>query len=650
MGEKSKKIRDVNVIVEKLKEKPLRFFQLLFPDRTSIVIFLLAFSLLLTFWQVGLLLNDEWVSANQLTNLKNGSLTVDVIKYGSDRGIYNVSGRPIGAYTHALPFFALPVYYALSAVAHLVNLRLFFMLLWLVSVFTLLYYCQLGGTTKKTKYVLVILTMLFFSVNVLLYLYPALDKQYSFLYTPLDFARWGEVIALNFLNIVATSIVILIIYRLFNQIFVNEKIGFIAALTVLIGTPFSVWALTGKDHSLSLLFITLGLFLFYHYATNSISNPLNTNQRHHKYLAFSMIGLAVWVRAEAAVPLFFALFLSEVLYVYRTNTARQQILNIIKIVVVIALSLTPFFINNYLLFENIFFPPMKASTDVIIAGSTKINETAPVATQIQVRTVLILESASKIPHIFETMFMHYQEIPRNFLPLFFHNDNPTLMSIFEICPLLMFSMLMLYRFLLILIRRNAGAIIKREYYLHFLFFVFIIVHIMIYSEQTSTNLAIGQWDPRYFLPIYVPMLFFSISFLRDYGVFDKLKEITTTLVSCISMLTPSLIFAFVVFGNRDFYNLFMLCEILAWIAIVILAGSFIHMLIKKNERSKKLFAYAIGFSLFSTFFWLFNFGFMFGKCPSAGFVLPAMTHLHGQMAYHTGIVFSMKKVIPITWT
>ena len=73
----------------------------IFPDRTAIVIFLLAFTLLLTFWQVGLLLNDEWITANQLTNLKNGSLTVEVIKYGGDWGIYDMSGRPVGAYTHA---------------------------------------------------------------------------------------------------------------------------------------------------------------------------------------------------------------------------------------------------------------------------------------------------------------------------------------------------------------------------------------------------------------------------------------------------------------------------------------------------------------------------------------------------------------------
>lgn len=139
--------------IVKLREKTSRFFALLFPDRTSLIIFLLAFSMLITFWQVGLLINDEWISANQLTNLKHGSLTVETIKYGDDRGIYNIGGRPIGAYTHALPFFALFIYYALSAVNYIIHLRLFFILLWLLSVIALLYYYR---GTKKTRYILAI--------------------------------------------------------------------------------------------------------------------------------------------------------------------------------------------------------------------------------------------------------------------------------------------------------------------------------------------------------------------------------------------------------------------------------------------------------------------------------------------------------------
>jgi hypothetical protein len=68
-----------------------------------------------------------------------------------------------------------------------------------------------------------------------------------------------------------------------------------------------------------------------------------------KYLAFAMVGLEVWVRPEAAVPLFCALVLTELLFVYRNNKA--QLLNIAKIVFVILISLLPFFINNTLLFE-----------------------------------------------------------------------------------------------------------------------------------------------------------------------------------------------------------------------------------------------------------------------------------------------------------
>jgi hypothetical protein len=58
-----------------------------------------------------------------------------------------------------------------------------------------------------------------------------------------------------------------------------------------------------------------------------------------------------------------------------------------------------------------------------------------------------------------------------------------------------------------------------------------------------------------------------------------------------------------------------------------------------------MFAYAIGLSIFSTFFWLFNIGFMWGKAPCAGFVLPVMNRIHGLIAYHAGLKFFMDTVL-----
>jgi len=132
-----------------------------------------------------------------------------------------MSGRPVGAYTHALPVFALPVYYALSAGDYILNLRLFFIIVWLLAVCALIYYYS---GTKRTKYMLAILALLFFATNLILYFFPALYGFWSFLHYPLEFARWGDIAAINLLNIVAMCIVILIVYRLFKRIFDSERI------------------------------------------------------------------------------------------------------------------------------------------------------------------------------------------------------------------------------------------------------------------------------------------------------------------------------------------------------------------------------------------------------------------------------------------
>jgi hypothetical protein len=360
-----------------------------------------------------------------------------------------------------------------------------------------------------------------------------------------------------------------------------------------------------------------------------------------------MVGLEVWVRAEAAVPLFCALILTELLFVYRNNTARAQLLNMTKIVFVILISLLPFFINNYLLFGNIFFPPMKATADVIVTG--KIDETAPFLHQIIDRLILIAESISRIPAAFEKMFGNYHLLPRNMVAFILHNDNPTLMSIFEVCPILIFALLMLYRFF-VLLRSNARAILKKESYLPFLFLCLIIVHILIYSRQTGIEYGLGQWDYRYFMPIYVPLLYFAISALREYNVFDKVKEVVTALTSCIVVLTPALIIGVCVFGNitgsNNVYTLGIMCKILAWIAIAFLVVSFGFLALKQSDLSKELFAYAVGVSIFSTFLWLVSIGFMWGKAPSAGFVLPVMNYIHGLIAYHAGLKFFMDTVLP----
>jgi len=362
-----------------------------------------------------------------------------------------------------------------------------------------------------------------------------------------------------------------------------------------------------------------------------------------------MVGLEVWVRAEAAVPLFCALILTELLFVYRSNTARAQLQNIAKIGAVILISLLPFFINNYLLFGNIFFPPMKATADVIVTG--KIDETAPFLHQIVERLILIAESISRIPDAFENMFGNYHLLPKNMVAFILHNDDPTLMSIVEVCPILIFALLMLYR-LFVVLRRNARAILDKERYLPFLFLCIIIVHILIYSGQTGIDYGLGQWDYRYFMPVYIPLLYFAISALREYGVLDKdkVKEVVTALASCIVILTPALIVGVCVFGtitgNNDFYTLCIMCKIIAWIAIAFLVVSFGFLALKRSERSKELFAYATGFSIFSSFFWLFSIGFMWGKAPCAGFVLPVMNYIHGLIAYHAGLKFFMDTVMP----
>ena len=173
---------------------------------------------------------------------------------------------------------------------------------------------------------------------------------------------------------------------------------------------------------------------------------------------------------------------------------------------------------------------------------------------------------------------------------------------------------------------------------------------LIYSGQTDPFYNIGTWDYRYFLPIYVPLLFFAFSFLRPYSVLANVEAVGTSLTSCIVILTPALLVGVCIFGSitgsNDFYTLCIMCKIIVWTAIAFLVLSFGFLALRRNEQSKEVFAFAIGLSIFSTLFWLFNIGFMWGKAPSTGFLLPAMNYIHGLIAYHAGLRFFMDAVLP----
>ena len=77
---------------------------------------------------------------------------------------------------------------------------------------------------------------------------------------------------------------------------------------------------------------------------------------------------------------------------------------------------------------------MKATADVIVTG--KIDDTAPFLHQIVERILLIIESITRIPDAFESMFGHYHLLPGNMVALVVHKNDPTLMAIFEVCPIL----------------------------------------------------------------------------------------------------------------------------------------------------------------------------------------------------------------------
>lgn len=100
------------------------------------------------------------------------------------------------------------------------------------------------------------------------------------------------------------------------------------------------------------------------------------------------------------------------------------------------------------------------------------------------------------------------------------------------------------------------------------------------------------------------------------------------------IVTAALIVGVCVFGtitgNNDFYTLCIMCKIIAWITIASLVASFGYLALRWSDRSKDMFAYAIGF--------------IYSKAPCTGSAHPVMNRIHGLIAYHAGLKFFMGTV------
>lgn len=311
--------------VKKSKMKKINKF--VESNQLSLLVFFSSMFLFIIFAGTRLFFSDEGIILDQFYNLINGSLALKIAKINVEKGIFMTIGTNLyGKFSYSLLILSLPTYYILKIIDHIYSAHLFILQLWAVIGGIVVF---LSGKIRNIKHPKV--------WGIAAYLILVITNQYFF--KPIYFPKWGELLSIEFTNIIISSFLILIIYLFFRNFFSN-KIAIFASFFIMFATPIPFYAITLKHHNLTLL-LTLLSFYFFYKSYEKKDNKLI-------YLAYISAGLCVWTRIlDGSVLLVSLLIIDFVIF-------RRSIKYISSISLVILISLLPFFVFNYLILGDPF--------------------------------------------------------------------------------------------------------------------------------------------------------------------------------------------------------------------------------------------------------------------------------------------------------
>ncbi|MEI7826646.1 MAG: hypothetical protein WCI87_02470 [Euryarchaeota archaeon] len=589
-------------------------YRYVLPSDTAALLFYASLAICIAIWNVNIFINDEVTLAAQLYNLVHGALSIETtptriyegLSFGSSAPIlgFSFEGHMYAFYTHALAVFAAPFYAFLYLISVTVGIRLFFACVWSFSIFMVSWLLgRLWGRPRLGRDLGVIGALVLLIIN----------GYVATLLSPLIFDQWGALMAIQLFNILATAAVVLLSLRIFTRYFADGRVAAFGAAYLLIATPLTFWAVSAKDHTASVLLIVASIWCLYTY--------LLDGKKSYRYLSYILVGMSFWVRVFDAVPLLIAIILTDLL------TSEGRIKALITAAVTISLAMVPYFINNYLLFGNPFLSPVYLSAHLDIAQQTS-SATANTGST-------LLATIQRIPTLFFSTWnvQSFPDWPQHLYHALFYINMPVTLSLFQLCPLLIIPLFAAVPYVTQkLIRYKTGALrlkIDKKRAIALTFFVYIIAHLIIYAPIQEQGFGL---DMRYFLPLYIPLLFFTLASIRGVLVYEaRIKRAFAAAwtifvgavlgyaalsASAISGLISALSFPFI--GTLG-------------VITAALMAVFMPYFVGYRKRAKEL-ALLVGFATFVSSYWLVVACWVWQKTPIGvarpGMMLPLAEVIH----------------------
>jgi len=486
------------------------------PFRVHILVFILAFLAALTFAHPAFLVNDEWITGNQLSQLKQGHQPfINEGKYGTftngtSTTYFTVRNNYLG-YPLLFPILSLPAVWLVDLFGD--NFIFFITYLWtflLIGLALLLNrffpeYTYLGKWRWTSG--LIMLTFVGFFANL-------------FFYQP--FSLTGdkgspEIMAIVFTNILMFAFLAVIIFEILRMIVINPRYAFFGTIVCLSSSSYLFWTTYCKDHVLIALILSIVLLFVIRYLTTDKPSSLAGG--------FSFGGLLIWARPELGVFIVLALCVLFIFHLRSSKTkncsdSQRQWFLLSPIFTL--LGALPFFINNYLVSKNIFIPAfvLTAENSLSQNGLGESSPTLSFAVEDTIHALLQVNSMTRVTPL--------STLPADLYGVFFSPESGS-MGILPLVPVFLASVMILP----ILLMRTRIQFDSREKMILGTLVLFSFAMFCAYANRIAglnTDLGIVP-DIRYLSPVYLPLTIIGLM------IFSKIPRITARPINLLAWMS-----------------------------------------------------------------------------------------------------------------
>ena len=557
--------------------------------RIPVLVFLGSILLALTLMNPQILINDEWITANQLAQLSQGHQVIvnegkyGVYENGTPYNYFKVKNNLLG-YSIFLPAISLPALKIIEilGISFSYLLVVFSTILLILLALIIDLFFPVGSVFRNHHWTsgIIIAAFLFFFLK-LQFLIPVL--------VPESTAK-PEVYAIVLTYVLLYALIAVLIYAIVAMISDDTWFRILGTIICLSGSSYLIWMSCAKDHLLTAFLVISILYttMKFHHTKDSWYFPCSC----------ILTGLLAWTRPELALPLLVAVVIyfwrSSLPHVWETGEKKKFLFFIISPVFTLIGAL-PFFINNYYVTGNPFLPtwfiwPSLKKSATTIAPATGIDS------MIQKILGVILPSG---PIHFDTYF-------GSLYGILFNPQNGS-MGLFIVAPFFLTAVLLgVYG---IFLKKSWLADLEKEVLIIMLLFSG--AAFLAYSTQIiSMNLSVGIVpDIRYLSIVYVPLNIIGLLVLKKSGFFENGAREIVKLIVVFSVVSIPIILIFLklfypipVEYTYDLFTLYNnIMSILTY--VFILTFFTLYFITEIKHRSKSILCVFLAIIIIMPFLW-----------------------------------------------